>query len=79
MIGKILSYYQVTKRHWTALSISCWFLLLAVLAVRPVGHLIPILAASAMPSAIPPSTLTVTKLADTKDGACNSDCSLRAD
>jgi CSLREA domain-containing protein len=76
MIGRALDYCQVTKRHWIALRIPCWLPLLVVLAVGPVGHITSVSAASALPSAILPSTLVVTKLADTKDGACNSDCSL---
>jgi len=51
--------------------------LLAILAVMSVDYLIPISAASTLPSETPTSTLTVTKLDDTNDGNCNADCSLR--
>jgi CSLREA domain-containing protein len=70
-------YYQITERHWIALRIPCWLPLLVLLAVGPVGHLTAVSAASALSPAISLSTLMVTKLADTKDGACNADCSLR--
>jgi CSLREA domain-containing protein len=77
MIDKTPDYYQITERHWIALRIPCWLPLLVLLAVGPVGHLTAVSAASALSPAISLSTLTVTKLADTKDGSCNADCSLR--
>ena len=72
MIGKILAHYEITYRHQLAFSIACWLVVAAMMAGSA-----DLLIAPARGVEGSASTLTVSKLADTNDGACDTDCSLR--
>jgi CSLREA domain-containing protein len=72
MIGKTLAHYKIAYRHQLPFSIACWLVGAAMTA--GLADLLTAPARSAEDSA---STLTVSKLADTNDGACDTDCSLR--
>ncbi len=74
MIGKTRGHYQITRPYMIASRIVCWFLVAAV-GAGSFGLLT--ISAPAWEQESSPSTLTVTKLADTHDGACDGDCSLR--
>ena len=74
MIGKTLGHYQITSHYLVVSRIILGFLVTAV------GHGssgFVTISAPAWEQESSPSTLTVTKLADTNDGTCDSDCSLR--
>jgi len=72
MIGKILAHYKRSDRHHLPFSIACWLVVAAMTA--GLADLLTSPAQSAEGSA---SKLTVSKLADTNDGVCDTDCSPR--
>jgi CSLREA domain-containing protein len=74
MIGKTDGHYQISHGYLIVSRIACLFLTATALSwlVDPLT-----LSAPALEAAASPATLTVTKLADTNDGACDADCSLR--
>jgi CSLREA domain-containing protein len=74
MISKTPGHNQVTCGFLVIPRITYLFLI-AALAISLVGSLT--ISAPALEVAASPTTLTVTKLADTNDGACDADCSLR--
>jgi CSLREA domain-containing protein len=72
MIGKTLVPYKIAYRRPLPFSIACWLVGAAMTA-----GLADRLTAPAQSAEGSASTLTVSKLADTNDGACDTDCSLR--
>jgi CSLREA domain-containing protein len=72
MIGKTLARYKRSYRHQLLFSIACWLVVAAMMAGSA-----DLLTAPTQGAEGSASTLTVSKLADTNDSACDADCSLR--